>query len=436
MNLAVKVILGVALVGAVGAIVGANAQRDAQSFYHRWKVQREAPLEVLFEAAGPQRIVRTVEAPGEVEADVEVEVSSQVVSRILTLPVREGEKIKRGDLLAQLDSADYQAQVRSAEARVQRLRSSIELTKADIDKSKRDLENSQQLFKARAVGSTEVADLDTVVRKDQARLAMTNAELIEAEAMLAKAQEDLSDTVIRSPIDGVVSQLIAEEGEVVVMGTMNNPGTVILVVSDLNTMVVRARVDETDIPLVKPGQKARIHVQYDEQLVLTGSVVRITPKGTKASSAGAVVQGAGNSTEMATFETVIRIEDPPPQVRLGMNANVEIQVEERSGVVAVPTQAVLHRRLKDLPPRVAAQVEETAVDRAGGEDPALRYHQLVFVEENGIARCRLVRTGVSDQQHVEVLDGVRDGERVIAGPYRIFDKLKDSKPVKEFVETE
>lgn len=425
LKIASYLLVGFVLFGVTGAIVVGNLARNPEFFSKRWKLQREVPLEVKMEPVQRANIIHTIEAPGEVEADVEVEISAQVVSRIEQLPFREGDPVQPGELLVQLDSIDYQAQVHSAEAAIKRLESSILVMEADLAKSLRDLEKSQRLFQAKAISSTEVADLETLVAKDRARMAMARAELAEAQAMLIKAKEDLADTTIRSPIGGIISQLKAEVGEVVMVGTMNNAGTVIMTVSDPNTMVVRAEIDETDVPLVKEGQPAFIHLQYDER-TLQGKVLRISPKGVKA-NAGLT---AANPDEVATFETIISIDSPPPDVRLGMTANVEIQVDDRSGVLSIPSQAVLHRRAKDLPAELAKRLaEDSGVRGAGEQDPTKRYHQVVFVAHEGHAQCRLVRTGVSDDRHVEIVQGLQLGEMVISGPYRIFDKLKQGVPV-------
>ena len=221
----------VAGVGLVAVIAAANFVRNPELFHFKWKLKREVPIQVNLDPVTRRTVVQTIEAPGEVEADVEVEISAQVLARIIDLPVREGQTVKEGDLLVRLDSVNIEADVRSAEARVQRLKASIEQTQAEIEKAQRDLDRSKGLFQKRAVTHTELADYETELVKQQAQLAINKAELVEAEATLVKAKDDLLDCTIRSPIDGIVSQLIAEEGEVVVVGTMNNAGTVIMEVA-------------------------------------------------------------------------------------------------------------------------------------------------------------------------------------------------------------
>jgi HlyD family secretion protein len=431
-KLGLKLVLIVALLGTTVPIVVANFQHSAEMFRFKWRLDQEVPVEVRLASAQPGYIARTIEAPGKVEADVEVKISAQVIGRIVDLLIREGDVVKKDDLLVQIDQAPYLADVRSAESRVRRLRASIEVTDADLVKSQRDFERNRKL--EGAIAQTEVVDSQTMYRKDQARLAMARAELIEAEGALAKLKEDLLHTTIRSPINGIVSQLMAKEGEVVVIGTMNTAGSVIMEISDPGTMVVRARVDENNVPLVEPGQKALVHFQNNAKLTLTGTVKRISPKGTKANSATAAVGASDN--DVAIFETIITLDSPPPQVRLGMNASVEILVEERDTRLSIPAQAVLHRREKDLPRTLVEQLEAESVRGPGVKDPSRRYHQVVFVESGGKARFRLVKTGISDEGRVEVVDGLHEGERVIGGPYRAFDKLKDGKPVTEAKETD
>jgi HlyD family secretion protein len=429
-----KLVLTVVVVAAVVSVILANFGRDPDSFHFLWRLNSEPPLDVRFSAAGPARVMRTIEAPGRVEADVEVKISAQVMGRIVKLPVKEGETVKEGDLLVQLDQNQYKADVHSAESRVERLKASIRVAEADLVKSRRDLETSQRLYTGRAASQTEMVDYHTLVQKDLARVAMSKAELVEAEAALARAKEDLERTTIRSTLNGIVSQLLAKEGEVVIIGTMNNAGTVIMSVSDPNTMVVRARIDENNIPSVQPGQKALVHFQNNARLTLTGKVLRISPKGTKGTGAAAAAQA--NDNEAAIFETIISLDAPPPQVRLGMTASVEILVEERDAVVSVPAPSVLHRRARDLPRAIVEQAEQTSPRGPGVKDPSKRYHQVVFVVEDGKARARLVTTGISDENRVEILAGLNPGETIVAGPYRIFDKLKDGKPIKEMAETE
>jgi HlyD family secretion protein len=437
-KLPLKLVCASLLFGTTIPVMVANFTHDADAFRFKWKLTAEVPTDVRLAPVARARISRTIEAPGRVEADTEVKISAQVVGRITRLPVKEGDAVRKGDLLVQIDRAQYDADVRSAESRVQRLRASIHMTEEDLGKSRRDLDRNRKMESA--ISKTELVDSQTMYQKDCARLAMARQELIESESALVKLKEDLLHTTIESPVNGIVSQLHGKEGEVVVIGTMNTAGSIILEVSDPSTMVVRARVDENNVPLVQPGQKALVYFQNAANLTLTGTVKRISPKGLRSDSNPnnplASASSASTTNEVATFETIITLESPPVAVRLGMSANVEILVEERDHVVSVPAQAVQHRRAKDLPRALADKLEAESAHGPGVKDPARRYHQVVFVEEGGQAHCRLVKTGISDENRVEILAGVTEGERVVAGPYRAFDKLKEGRPVREAAEGE
>jgi HlyD family secretion protein len=429
----IKVLLALILVASTALIVAANFQHDPDFFQFHWQLNAEPPLDVKFAEVSPARVTRTIEAPGKVEADVEVKISSQVMGRIVKLQLKEGDPVHDGDLLFQLDRVQYDADVKSAEARVKRLEASIEVCKADLAKSRDDLDQNRRLFGGGGVSRTDLLMFQTTVMKDDAKLLMSQAELTEARSALVRSREDLLHTTISAPMNGIVSQLMAKEGEMVVIGTMNNAGTVIMSISDPNTMVVRARIDENSVPLVREGQKALVHFQNNAKLTLNGRVKRISPKGVRGTNAAT---GQSNDNEAATFETILSLESPPAGVRLGMTTSVEILVEERDAGLTIPAQAVLHRRARDLPRALAEGLEREAQGGPGVKDPSRRYFQVVYVNEGGKARARRVTTGISDESRVEILDGLSAGETVVAGPYRVFDKLKDGRAVKVLTEND
>ncbi len=208
-----------------------------------------------------------------------MDISSEVVSKILQLPIKEGQAVKKGDLLCRLDDADYKARVLSSQANVAKLKAMIVQAQAEMDKAQRDVDRQRRLSELHATSSIEMADYLTTLIRAKSTLEVRKQELIEAEAMLASTEEDLAKTVITSPISGIISQLFAEEGEVVITGTMNNPGTRIMVVSDLSVMQVRCRVDETDAALVDKNQPARIYLQSDTRKSIPGHVSRVATKG-------------------------------------------------------------------------------------------------------------------------------------------------------------
>lgn len=416
-----KTIIGIVVLGAIVAGIYVlndyTRSEEGQSLLH---VAGEPETSVETVQPEQRDIVRTVQAPGEVEAFDEVDISSEVVGKILEMPVEEGDSVQAGQLLCRLDDADFRARVVSAQANVAKLKAMITQAEADLTRVELDWEQMQRLRETNATSPTELAYCRTALVGAQAALEMRRQELIEAEAALQYAREDLAKTVIEAPISGVVSQLFAKQGEVVITGTMNNPGTRVMVISDLSKMQVRCRVDETDAPLVAPGQTARIYLQSDTRRSIPGEVFRAGTKGTKLPG-----------RDVVTFETLVLITGDDPRVKPGMTANLEIEVACREDAVTVPVQAVVYRKRRDLPEDFVKQYDE----QQELQDPDARQHlaeyiKLVFCVEDDKAHVRLVQTGISDVSSVEIVEGLTLDDWVVTGPYRSLDRLKDGSPVK------
>lgn len=413
MRTLIGIVVLAASIGGLYFLNSAVRRGDGKSMIH---VATELP--VFVELAEPTRrdIIRIVQAPGDVEPLAEVDISAEVVAKIVEMPVEEGDKVRAGDLLCRLDDADYLARLRSADANVAKLQAMIIQAEADLEKADRDLKRQIRLSESDATSARELADYHTAYVHAKAAIDIRRQELIDAQARLESAQEDLRRTVITSPIGGVVSQLFAKEGEVVVTGTMNNPGTRIMVISDLSQMQVRCRVDEGDASLVQPKQSARIYLQSDTEDSVPGTVTRVGAKGTKP---------AGR--DVVTFETLVLVESGDDhRVRPGMSANVEIEVARSDDALVIPVQAVVHRKRRDLPEAILKEYEEMLRSRTAVEQPKLaEYIAVIFLADGDCARPSLVETGISDALGVEVLRGIAPGERLVTGPFRSLDQLKD-----------
>jgi HlyD family secretion protein len=416
-----KTVIGIVILGVVvGGIYFLNdftRREDGKSLLH---VARE--LEIPIETATPEQrsIIRTVQAPGEVEACAEVDISSEVVAKILELPVQEGDRVERNQLLCRLDDADYRARLLSAEANVARLKAQITQAEADVEKAERDYARQKEFIESDLTSSVELANYRTILIGARAMLEMRRQELVAAEAALQSAREDLEKTVIRSPLSGVVSQLFAEQGEVVITGTMNNPGTRIMVISDLSKMQVRCRVDEADAALVAPDQSAHVYLQSDTRRSIPGSVMRVGTKGTKQLG-----------RDVVTFETLVLISGDDQRVKPGMSANVEIEVARDDDALTIPVQAVVYRKRRDLSEELLAEHDRRQEQRGVAErQHRAEYIQLVFCTEDGKAHPQLVETGINDADGVQIVEGIAATDTVVIGPYRSLDQLKDGSPVK------
>src|SRR5260370_11436366 len=239
MNLLMRTFFPMFLCGSIGLILFGQLRPDGNLTMPQWQLREEAPVQVTVAEATLGDLRHVVEANGKIEAEVEVKISAEVSGRIADLTVREGDTVRSNQLLLQLDLAIFEADLTSTQARVQRLNESILVSEADGEKAQRDFERFKQLYAKQVVARSEYDDAATLYKKEKARLNMTKQELVEAESAFSKAKEDLRKATIRSPLSGVISQLTAKQGEVVLVGTMNNPGTVIMTLSDPNRLVVR-----------------------------------------------------------------------------------------------------------------------------------------------------------------------------------------------------
>ncbi|MFQ5494044.1 MAG: efflux RND transporter periplasmic adaptor subunit [Phycisphaerae bacterium] len=409
----------IAVSAGVFALGTLRRQSDDKPIVH---VATEVALNVKTATPVRERIIRLVQAPGDVEAVSEIEVSSEIVAKIEEMPVEEGDIVKKGDLLCRLDDTRLRAEVESGKARIAQLRAAIRQADADLELAQRDLDTQKSLSELSANSQREMADYYTIFKKTRAGRDIRVAELVQAEAFLKRIQEDLKRTVITSAIDGIVSTLKVKQGEIVVTGTMNNPGTVIMTISDLSKMQVRTRVDEIDVPLVKPGQHARVFLQSDPDKPVPARVVRVASKGSKRLD-----------RDVVTFEALLEVLSDDERIKPGMTANVEIEVARRDDTLTVPVEAIVHRMRKDLPERIVKVLDQKRV----GADLSVtarqaQYVKVVYTMDDDVARVHLVDVGINDPRRAEILSGVGPGDTVITGPYRSLDQLKDGKKVALF----
>jgi HlyD family secretion protein len=407
----------VVIVGGVFALGSLRRGSDDKPILH---VADEVPLTVSVSVPKRQEIMQTVQAPGDTEAVLEVEIRSEIVAKIEEMPVQEGDLVKKGDLLCRLNDSNLVAEVQSGQARVARLKAAIVDAEAEYERAERDYHRQLKLSEVEATSDWERLNYNTTYKKSKALLEMRTQELAEAEAYLTRVKEDLKKTIITAPIAGIISKLSAKAGEVVVTGTMNNPGTVIMTISDLSRMQIRARVDEVDVPRVKAGQAARVYLQSDPDKPIAALVSRVASKSTK-------VVGR----DVVSFETLLEVTGNDPRIRPGMTANVEIEVARQADALTVPVEAVVHRMRKDLPDTIVQDFDRRRALLDLSEQSRLaQYIKVVYVKDGEAARVRLVETGIADSRSVALTSGVQTGESVIIGPYRSLDQLKDGRKVK------
>lgn len=415
-------LFSILLLAATAAIVIANISRDPSAYGIDWRLKRPMRKQMV-EFGSPTRgaVVQTITAPGVIELVEQANIASQTVGKVIEVLVKKGQLVKKDQLLVRLDSTDAQARMESADARIERLRAAIKLAEADLEKAFRDAEGFEKLLDRGFSTPTELADARTTVSKMQATVSMSKFDLNEMVAARQNSQEDLNRTQITAPIDGAVVDLDVEVGEIVIAGTTNLPGTVLMVIGDVKRKRVRAEVDESDVVQVDEEQRARIFLQSDQKNPLTGSVELVAPTGVKLG-------------EVVTFETLVRIDGEQPNLRPGMTATLEIEVKQTENALRVPVQAVVQRRLKELPKTKIFQDWADRQEAAPGEttqDIQLRYVPVVFLKDGKKAKAVPVEIGISDEEQIEILSGMDEDDELVVGPFRALDELKDGTPIEK-----
>jgi HlyD family secretion protein len=356
---------------------------------------------VYVEKTARKTIEAVVTAPGQIDPKVKVNISAHIVGKIEKLYFNEGDTVRRGQKLVELEKPLYIAQRDRLRAEVGRSRVEVQRARAALNTAQAQYDRAQSLSR-QGIQAQELFD-QARLAYDNARAAVAAAEqgVYQAQAGLRQAEEDLSRTTIVSPLDGKVVQLNAREGEVVVTGTMNNPGSVIAVIADLSVILVEAEVGETEVVGIKVGQAAKIKVDAIPDKEYRGHVVEI-------GSSAAIRQGAGAGIRY--FKVKVAIDDPDDRLRPGMTSQVSIVTSSAPNSVAVPIQSVVER----VP---GATDEDEDSDR-----PKKKY---VFLASDGKSKQVEVTTGISDATHVAVLSGIKEGDEIITGPFRTLKKLKD-----------
>lgn len=373
-------------------------------------------------------VTATVRAPAKVQPETLVKLSANVPGEVVRLSVKEGDSVRKGQFLLQLDATQYQAQLHQSEAALDGARSSLKLSQVALDRSESLLKRKEALFEKKLVSPEEIEIARTERNTDKARVDVNQEEVKRSTAAVQSAIDNLRKTTFKSPIDGTVTQLNVERGEIVMVGTMNNPGTVVLSIADLSRMKVEADVDETDVAAVRLGQNATVKVDALPDTTLSGRVFEIanSPK----------VSELGTQEQQTNFVVDVMIDNPPPTLRPGMTADVEIKTATKEGVLHVPIQAVVVRTAEELAKAKAkAGKGAKAGANAAEPDPAAPTNKNeeikgVFVMVDGVAQFRKVRTGIASDTDLEVIGDVKAQEKVITGPSKVLRQLKPGSKVK------
>jgi HlyD family secretion protein len=373
-------------------------------------------------------VTSRVKAPGKIEPKTQVKISADVPGKVIRLAVEEGDRVRKGQLLLQLDDTQYRAIWNQTRAALSSARARLADARASLKVAEDNYVRQRALFEQKLLSQAEWDRATATIESARSAAATAQEEIARTEAALTASSDNLSKCRFVAPFDGVVSALNVEQGEIVMIGTMNNPGTQILAVSDLSRMLVRADVDEADIVDIQMGQKAKITVDALPDTSFPGTVTEIGNTAKRSLT--------GGSDGQTNFEVQVVFDHSVPEVRPGMTADVEIETGTHAKTKAVPIQAVVVRTERELeraarkgggrkPRRSATLAAED--DTVGRQEKEITG---VFLVKNNIATFVPVRSGIASETMIEIAGDPKEGDLVVSGPYKALRELKPGAKVK------
>jgi len=394
-----------------------------------------------------------VSASGKIDPKKTVNISAQSMGRVTQLAVREGDRVKAGQFLLQIDPVNAEAAVRRDEASVQGAVTGLEQSKASLQSARASLESARQALKRqkelseaglttresleRAQTDVEIRESDLKAREQEIKNRETM--LNQQQAGLASSRHTLRQVRFEAPFDGIVTRRNIEEGENVMVGTMNNAGTVLLTVADMSVIEAEVEVDETDIPFVQLGQPAKVTIDAIPDQEFTGKVTEI-------GNSPIQTAGTGTTRTATNFKVVITIDGQIPDVRPGFTCTAEITTATRQAAVSVPIQSLTVRELlydaqgnvvnEPRPPKPRFQFgpapAATPTPASAELKPGQNREEVegVFVIRDGKATFTKVKLGIAGERYLEVLAGLKEGDRVITGPFDSVRSLYEGDLVK------
>lgn len=396
--------------------------------------KREAVISVQTDKVKRRDLTELVVANGKIQPVLQVKISPEVSGEIIELPVKEGQVVKKGDLILKIKPDFYVAARNQAEASYKSALSGKTVADANLEKSEAEFKRNEELFKNKLISESVYTEMKTAYDIARAQVVSASHQIEMSRAQLARAEEDLGKTTIVSPLNGTISKLNSQAGERVV-GTATMAGTDVMTIADLDEMEARVDIGEMDVVLIQPGQRARLEVDAFKNRKFTGFVTEIA---NSAKGLGASV--GGQSQDATKFEVRIRIQEKE-NFRPGMSINAEIETRYRTNVLTVPIAAVTTR-----PPKQPANSTNAPASAAMG-DPAtatnssataagkkardaLKPTEVVFVVADGKAKQVPVKIGISDADYYEIVEGLTEDQEIVTGSYRAVNKdLEDGRQV-------
>lgn len=402
-------VIGIGVLGGIGFVVYKSPV--GQQFVNR-SAQDEIGIPVIMQPITFGDLQRTVSAPGSIEPKRLINISSQVSAKVLALPFDEGDHVKEGDVVIRLDPQDLVAALDAAKAGLAGQEASLGGADAALINARLSYERLQQLNETGDATKAELDSAEASFLQAQSNKQVLIHQIEQAKAQIERAQKDLDNTTITSPIDGVITALNTEVGETVIVGTTNNPGSIIMEIADLSQMLLKAQVDEANIAPVEVGQDAKIFINAYTDREYEGKVQKIGLKRRVASD------GTG------TFEVEILMNLTEGETLYsGLSASTDIVVEHFYDAMIVPSQAVVDRRIDELPEDIKTGNELIDLNKT--------FTRVVYRVVDGKTVATPVKVGPSDLTQTVITEGLDRDDILVTGPFRVLVDLKHDRAVRD-----
>jgi HlyD family secretion protein len=405
--IAVGVVLGISVLGALSVRSGGSKG-----------------VEVRTEEVARRDLVAVVTASGKIEPVRKVDISADISGRVVQVAVEEGQWVERGDLLIRLDPSTVQAAVRRAEASVAQARSREAQARAQLAQSRNALQRAEQLSAGdQLISAADLEQARTAAQVAESELQAARFGVTQASAAVTEARDQLAKTTISAPMAGRVTRLNIDEGETAVVGTMNNPGSLLLTIADLSSMQATVKVDETDVPGITAGDSASVRIDAFPGRAFAGRVTRIGNSSIQPTGQAAAEQSVD-------YEVVITLDEPPAELRPDLSATAEIVTEQRANALAVPIIALTVRDPEGKKLVAAEEEGPQNQTRTARVQQRTQETEGVFVVREGKVAFVPVEVGIAGERYFEVLNGLQGGETVVSGTYQVIRDLESENAVR------
>lgn len=396
--------------------VGGGVVIVAALVFFNLKSRGDEGVGVRLEPVSRRNLVATVTASGSIKAKRAVDISSDITGRIIAIPVKEGQYVHTGDLLLRIDPSSYEAAVAQSQANLSSAEANLVQNTANRDQAKRALDRAEELRKQspNLISAEQLEQAQTSYKVAQAVATSSQHQVDQARASLSQAKDQLSKTVLRAPMDGKVTRVAVEVGEVAVPGTFSRETGLLMTISDLSVIQVNVQVDETDVVRLKLGDSVDVSIDAFPDTTFAGRVTKIAQSAVQSATAA-----SSTSDQAVDYDVEVTLDNPPPDVRPDLSATAKIITATRDSVLSIPIIALTVRE------NTPVSTETAPKDTTGGK----RETEGVFVVRDGVALFQPVKVGIAGQEHFEVLSGVSQGDTIVAGPYQEIRDLKDSSRV-------